>query len=72
MATIDTDLLLRMLGSRFWTTPYVAGPRLPATELDFACITVQEVTAELEAYATMIKQTTQGSSRGMRELEIMV
>lgn len=59
-----------MLGSRFWTLPYVAGPKIPGTELDYACITVQEVTAEHEAYATMIERTTQGSSCGMRELEI--
>ena len=71
VATIDNDLLLRMLGSRFWTVPYIAGPKLPTTELEFACITVQEVTPELEAYAEMIMQTTKGSHCGMRELEIL-
>lgn len=72
VATIDNGLLLRMLGSRFWTLPYIAGPRLSATELELACIMVQEVTAEHEAYAEMIKQTTEGSSCGTRELEIMM
>jgi hypothetical protein len=72
VATIDNGLLLRMLGSRFWTLPYIAGPKLSATELELACITVQEVTAEHEAYAAMIKRATEGSSRGTRELEIMV
>ena len=73
VATIDNGLLLRMLGSRFWTLPYIAGPKLSTTELELACITVQEVTAEHEAYAAMIKRTTEGSSRGTRrELEIMV
>ena len=61
-----------MLGSRFWTLPYIAGPKLSAVELELACITVQEVTAEHEAYAAMIKRTTEGSSRrGVRELDIM-
>jgi hypothetical protein len=72
VATIDNGLLLRMLGSRFWTVPYIAGPKLSATELELACITVQEVTAEHEAYAEMIERTTEGSSRGMRVLEITV
>ena len=70
VATIDNGLLLRMLGSRFWTLPYIAGPKLSATELELACITVHEVTAEHEAYEEMIKQTTKGSSRGTRDLEI--
>ena len=72
VATIDNGLLLRMLGSRFWTVPYISGPKLSATELELACITVQEVTAEHEAYAEMIKRTTEGSSRGTRELDISV
>ena len=73
VATIDNGLLLRMLGSRFWTIPYIAGPKLSTAELELACITVQEVTAEHEAYAAMIKRTTEGSSRGTRrELEITV
>ena len=72
VTTIDNGLLLRMLGSRFWTLPYIAGPRLSSTELEFACITVQEVTAEHQAYAAMIKRITEGSSRGTRELEITV
>ena len=72
VATIDNDLLLRMLGSRFWSFPYIAGPKLSSTELDLACITVQEVTAEHQAYAAMIRRTTEGSSRGTRELEITV
>ena len=40
IATIDDGLLLRMLGSRFWTLPlpYIAGPKLSATELELACI----------------------------------
>ena len=71
VATIDNGLLLRMLGSRFWTPPYIAGPKLPGTELEFACITVQEVTAEHEAYAAMIKRTTEGSGHETRELEII-
>ena len=71
VATIDNDLLLRMLGSRLWSLPYITGPQLPATELELACITVHEVTAKHEAYAAMIKQTTQGTSRGLRELEIL-
>ena len=61
-----------MLGSRFWTLPYIAGPKLSKTELELACVTVQEVTAEHEAYAEMIKRTTERSSRGSRELEITV
>ena len=72
VATIDNGLLLRMLGSRFWTPPYIAGPKLFATELELACITVQEVTAEHEAYAAMIKGSTEGSGCGTRELEITV
>lgn len=72
VATIDNGLLLRMLGSRFWTLPYIAGPKLSTTDLELACITVQEVTAEHEAYAAMIKRTTEGSSRRTRELEITV
>ena len=72
VSTIDNGLLLRMLGSRFWTLPYIAGPKLSKTELELACVTVQEVTAEHEAYAEMIKRTTERSSRGSRELEITV
>ncbi|KAF8806149.1 hypothetical protein BYT27DRAFT_7257561 [Phlegmacium glaucopus] len=66
VATIDSGLLLRMLGSRFWT-PCDVGPKLLATELYYACITVQEVTAELKAYTEMINKT----ARGMRGLEIL-
>jgi hypothetical protein len=31
VSTINNGLLLRMLGSRFWTLPYIAGPKLSST-----------------------------------------
>jgi len=51
---VDVGILLRMLGSRYWSSPQVIWPIDPSEELVKAEIYVRHLPVELVKYAEMI------------------